>query len=531
MNDEDSTTTNLPNAIVIVLLLGGLPGAGKSCVSRRLHERILRGNLPPPPEQRIRANTADDDDPTKPHQNTSHDPTCCWLDSCHVIEYDQLQQQQQQQRNDRNKPEDTIQAWRQARVEAVQALQEQLQQHDDDYDDDVPTTATQPRRQRRPPSNQPQPPKRHLIVLDDNFHLRSMRHDIYQVCFRHQQAIMQHEPKPETTMTRNNKDNDNDSDDNNDQDGAATLYYFCVAWLDTPLDLCVQRNQERALSGSATAVEPAVLEKLHQSAQPPPVPAYPFIAPTVEAAATTAAAAASASLDHDHPRGQSPWWEQQASLRLDGTLDVETNVDRLLYWLQHHVLLRGSGGEVPSLRSLVQWTHTRQEQEQAQRAQQEQDRIWTRTKDVRHQTDQHLRACVQCVARIEPSWAAVANQVRQAILQPKRQTSSRRSRPFSVAVPKAAAEQQQQPMPNSHGDETAYQGDLRKNSSLPWVCHQFLNAFAHAVSDPDAPSVATNKHPKTTTATTRLWTEEVYQELHDKIDATLSAASLSRPTS
>ena len=79
--------------------------------------------------------------------------------------------------------EDDLAAWRRSRTAAVEDLKKHLKESP------------------------------HLIVLDDNFHLRSMRKDIYQICRNHVVNGM--------------------------------AIYFGVAFIETPVEICLDRNAKR----------------------------------------------------------------------------------------------------------------------------------------------------------------------------------------------------------------------------------------------------------------------------------------------
>ena len=66
------------------------------------------------------------------------------------------------------------------------------------------------------------------ILMDDNFHLSSMRKQVYHVCQRHPNVR------------------------------------FGILWLDTPLEICLQRNQQRVLQ-----VPKEVIFKMHTTLEPP----------------------------------------------------------------------------------------------------------------------------------------------------------------------------------------------------------------------------------------------------------------------
>lgn len=139
---------------ITVVLVGGLPGAGKSHLCRDLTERL----------------------------NARH------------IEYDALEEELDQG--------DPIDMWRQARTSALQQLQECLETNENT-----------------------------LVILDDNFYLRSMRKQVYQVC------------QPFATTKR---------------------LFFATLWIDTKLEACLERNQQRT-----RAIDSSVIVKMARNAEPP----------------------------------------------------------------------------------------------------------------------------------------------------------------------------------------------------------------------------------------------------------------------
>lgn len=131
-----------------VLLLCGLPGAGKSTLARQFRDE--------------------------------HHP----VSSFAFIEYDDIQDSLL---NDTEEQDDILQAWRSSRTSALQRLSEHL----------ADSTTT-------------------LLLLDDNFHLRSMRKQIFQSCQAH--------------VTNNTKN---------------ISIHFGLIWMDTPVDVCLERNAQR----------------------------------------------------------------------------------------------------------------------------------------------------------------------------------------------------------------------------------------------------------------------------------------------
>jgi tRNA uridine 5-carbamoylmethylation protein Kti12 len=194
-------THTTPTSMASVCCMVGLPGCGKSTVARTIRDL---------------------------HQNHSkHDATVLFGEIV-IIDYDAITQQEliiQSGNNDGDK--DTIldphctlfdsndlAAWRKGRVTALEMLQDTLATHFTGGRN--ASTA--------------------LIILDDNFHLRSMRRDIYRSC---QDIVKMH---PQATIG------------------------FSVVYFTTPLELCLQRNNLRS---GKDRVPQDVLNRMASIIEPP----------------------------------------------------------------------------------------------------------------------------------------------------------------------------------------------------------------------------------------------------------------------
>lgn len=184
----------------VVLLVCGLPGSGKSYLCRQLADSWFEGTRIPR------------------------------TGSCHWLEYDAIEADLRREMrvkhtesdgasgSRRDEPVDdgiALEAWRMARGAALIQLEDLLLQ-------DNPTAA----------SDDDDPPKDRWIILDDNFHLRSMRKRVHQHCVRCS--------SPQTTI------------------------YFGVVWVDTSLETCLERNRQRP-----HPVPESVIRKLAQAGEPP----------------------------------------------------------------------------------------------------------------------------------------------------------------------------------------------------------------------------------------------------------------------
>jgi tRNA uridine 5-carbamoylmethylation protein Kti12 len=119
------------------------------------------------------------------------------------IEYDSVAREMQEHQSlatattaDSNAVEvlndESLEAWRSSRKVSLQRLEEELENHFEANDG-----------------------TRLLVIMDDNFHLRSMRKDVYRTCQLSHAAV------------------------------ANSRLFFCIVWMDTPVDQCLERNRQR----------------------------------------------------------------------------------------------------------------------------------------------------------------------------------------------------------------------------------------------------------------------------------------------
>lgn len=172
----------IPVRKACVLCLVGIPGSGKSTIARAIIELNSQSG-----SQNLSSHTDE--------TNVSR------FDDIILIDYDDLTTKQLTLRNENSRSScssfDSIEleAWRNSRVVALQKLKDSLSTHFTSSTDENSNL---------------------LIILDDNFHLRSMRREIYRSC----QEMIERHPQA--------------------QIGFAVL--FCSA----PLEACFQRNDLRS---------------------------------------------------------------------------------------------------------------------------------------------------------------------------------------------------------------------------------------------------------------------------------------------
>jgi tRNA uridine 5-carbamoylmethylation protein Kti12 len=207
--------------MLIVLLVCGLPGAGKSSFLRELVSKMTTT---------ISTTTANESDKRQPvwtvKLHPQQDDATTTTTNMEIIEYDDLVDQEILQNRSKSAVEEDedhpaedvntiLQAWKTSRrlaesqlVERLTILAQQQQQHSK-------TTTT-------------------ILFLDDNFYLRSMRKQIYR------------------TIAGQNRLSTAES--------IQMTIYFGIVWYDTPLDVCIKRNRNRNIR----SVPEHVIRSMHQ---------------------------------------------------------------------------------------------------------------------------------------------------------------------------------------------------------------------------------------------------------------------------
>jgi tRNA uridine 5-carbamoylmethylation protein Kti12 len=339
--------------MLMVILVCGLPGAGKSSFLREfVHKSTITTTITnttttahSTDKERQSLRTLVQHPPEKEEDATITTSTT----NMEIIEYDALVDQEILRRSSSNSASDEadstetnvqtiLQAWKTSRRRAESQLVERLtilaQQQQQQQQTQSPTT---------------------ILFLDDNFYLRSMRKQIYRI-------VSQIQPPPPASST------------NTTQEETIMKIYFGIVWYDTPLEICIERNQNR----STRNIPEHVIRSMHQRFEIPGSTStknYPTI----------------------------PYWETSV-VRLDGSLpDISHNIPVLQSFLQQLVT-------TTTPVTLQQRDHNkiRDEPEHAQTAasvsqQQQADLLW--------------RKCVTETVRIRRELAKAANEQRKACLQ------------------------------------------------------------------------------------------------------------------
>jgi tRNA uridine 5-carbamoylmethylation protein Kti12 len=181
---------------VVVLILCGLPASGKSSLAKQVRDQLQSSD--------------NHQHHQRPLQNDFR--------TCHLIEYDALQDSLMDDETD------ALEAWRQTRGVALQDFQRVL------------TDCLVAEKDKLQSSS--------LLILDDNFHLPSMRKQVYQTC---QKAIVECESKY----------------------GGHGSVYFGIVYVDTPVAICLERNRHRQRAQGV--VPDNVIFKMDVTLQPPPL--------------------------------------------------------------------------------------------------------------------------------------------------------------------------------------------------------------------------------------------------------------------
>ena len=191
-------TTGMPptSTSATVLLMCGLPGSGKSTLVQRLSISSMHYE---------RTEVID------------YDHIAAEIEQSKATETQQSHQPPQEQIIFSSHD---LEAWRQSRIHALHKLKDTLQSH---FTSDVFTNTSL------------------LVIMDDNFHLKSMRREIFRAC---QEVLADH----------------------NSTIGFVTLY------VSTPLEVCLEQNKQRE---GKQRVPDSVIQKMAAAIEPPD-PSKPY---------------------------------------------------------------------------------------------------------------------------------------------------------------------------------------------------------------------------------------------------------------
>ncbi|KAL7569084.1 hypothetical protein ACA910_016922 [Epithemia clementina (nom. ined.)] len=241
----------------------------------------------------------------------------------------------------------SLEAWRTSRVAALEDLSSLLRNH---------RTSTDL--------------KSLVVIMDDNFHLRSMRKQVFQVCQKVKEEFII------CSATDNGKilHSQNQFED--------THIFFGTIWMNTPLEICLQRNSSRSVKQK---VPDESIHRIFDTFEPPAL-------------------------------GCATWEANFLSLSADVSRNKEyNNTDSTIESAWHFVqslLYRMEGNPVPALVSTDAETDRIERERAATRA------------SKGHQLDQWSRQWIKAVAQLRPTEAKIANQIRKDMLRDYQERSS-----------------------------------------------------------------------------------------------------------
>jgi len=226
---------------ISVILLCGLPGSGKSTLSRSISEHYQRQTI----------------DESSPH-----------FHKVVQIEYDAITSRLEKDRSEEKistsmseatdsesftSPE--LEAWRETRTEALCLLREELlltlQQSGNSY----PDASICPRREEELRLHFLPIPYKMLIIMDDNFHLRSMRRDVYKVIQTFADQLQ------ENASVTQNQEELHHSYEEPIKIGLAMLF------VNKSLEVCIVNNKQRL--GTANYIPQRIITNMYQTMEIP----------------------------------------------------------------------------------------------------------------------------------------------------------------------------------------------------------------------------------------------------------------------
>ena len=320
-NENHDKTKN--NKAIVVVLLMGLPASGKSSLAKWLVEACC--------------------------QQSAAEGV---VEACH-IEYDRVEESllllERHSNSNCIKNEDDAfspDVWKHSRSKSLQYLKEQL---------------------RKQQQHSTKSAKRRLILMDDNFHLRSMRREVYRIC----QEIVSETNECKSTNTS----------ESDDPPTTTPSIYFVILWLNVPAQQCLERNQKRQRNG-IRSVPDNVIQRMSNTLEPPGKETWEqcFL-----------------KLDNDLPL-----WEQDNNTKQDNTLLLEDIQDFLLTACMEKY------SPVPPPPPPIDLEQLEAERRKTRES-------WL------HSWDQRFRSWVGKVAQISRSDTPKANKARKILLQTLRQ--------------------------------------------------------------------------------------------------------------
>lgn len=203
--------------MTLVLLLGGLPGAGKSSIATALEEQVS---------------------PTLPLSRVEYDG----LEDSLLDTIDPIKKDEGDKRSDGTLTlERRLEAWRRSRKVALAHLAELLQTRESSS----PIKTTESAHDKTSQFGDIE----RIILMDDNYYLRSMRKQVHMTC---QQFLGRTSAEGTSEVA--------------EKDAPKRRVAMVSAWLDTPVKQCVTRNEERELN---RRVPVEVIERMARQMEPP----------------------------------------------------------------------------------------------------------------------------------------------------------------------------------------------------------------------------------------------------------------------
>lgn len=183
-----------------ILLFCGLPGSGKSTVARDVAHKYSKCS--------------------GDHAHVEDESTVTQMDKVVIIDYDSIADNESgdsgfEMSSDSQFTSNDLEAWRKSRITALDVLKKTLSVHFSTANKDDFTL---------------------LVIMDDNFHLRSMRKEVYRTC-------------QELLVTTSD-----------------AIISFSIAYISAPLDVCLARN---ALREGKQHIPLHVITRMDATIEPP----------------------------------------------------------------------------------------------------------------------------------------------------------------------------------------------------------------------------------------------------------------------